>query len=394
MKKKDKNFNSSKAIVWPSSALFGAIVGFIFGMTSDLPPYYTAMPRLVNIIIFVLTYFLAVGLHELGHAISFSKNGIKMRALFITMFLFIKEDKKWKLKIRPNKVTAIGGIAIPDIGVVKDEIEFKKLQNAYSKAILAGPISSIALFIVGILISILVISLSSNVYVISGFYSFAKYLSVISLFLLFSCIFKSEVAVGDFPAYTLAKKDSFFVAMQLYQYAIVSSDYKRVRSENKYLKEVLLNGLSEKLENKDTHIFTLNLIDTFIIEYLAGMSNELPTIVKDYIEFLLDNPEWMTNLKNYEVSNILRFHILRLIYSEDIDKATKLYEDLKKHIKQNNPVMKYYIKQTDDLFGYADNSSYLNDKNNIKISSAHGIFKNFEGYFVDEMKINEMNTTK
>jgi len=394
MKKKDKNFNSSKAIVWPSSALFGAIVGFIFGMTSDLPPYYTAMPRLVNIIIFVLTYFLAVGLHELGHAISFSKNGIKMRALFITMFLFIKEDKKWKLKIRPNKVTAIGGIAIPDIGVVKDEIEFKKLQNAYSKAILAGPISSIALFIVGILISILVISLSSNVYVISGFYSFAKYLSVISLFLLFSCIFKSEVAVGDFPAYTLAKKDSFFVAMQLYQYDIVSSDYKRVRSENKYLKEVLLNGLSEKLENKDTHIFTLNLIDTFIIEYLAGMSNELPTIVKDYIEFLLDNPEWMTNLKNYEVSNILRFHILRLIYSEDIDKATKLYEDLKKHIKQNNPVMKYYIKQTDDLFGYADNSSYLNDKNNIKISSAHGIFKNFEGYFVDEMKINEMNTTK
>lgn len=390
MKKKNKKFNTGTIVMLLFGALCGAAMGFISSMDFALSSQST--PDYINIIIFLLTYIGAVAVHELGHGIGFTLNGLKMRALFITMFLFIKENKKWKFKIRPNNVTTIGGIAIPDLDVVKDENEFNRLQKSYANAIISGPITSTILLIGGLAISTSFIFLSSDIYLQSIFFSFAKYLTIISLFLLGTCFFKSEIAIGDFPAYKLCKKDGFFVAIQLYQYALFSSDPNKIRSENKYLKEVILNGLSQKLQDKDTSIFTLNILDTLIIEYLSGVSKDLPKVVEDYIDFLIDNKEWMSRLKNYEVSQTLRFHIIRLLYinEKNREESTKLYEELKNDVNMKKTFIKYFIKQTDHLFGYADNSNYLKDKNNIVISSAHGLWKNFDGYFIDETKLNEL----
>ncbi|WP_026477860.1 M50 family metallopeptidase [Alkaliphilus transvaalensis] len=395
MKKSNKS-NASKLLWLIIYMSIGGIMGFLIGKARssglELPKEYRALSTWLNILIFIGTYIVTVAFHEMGHFLSFLRNGIKMRALIITIFVFITEQGSWKLKIRPNNVTGTGGIAVPDLEVVKGEDDFSRLQKAYAKAIIAGPIASIIFLFAGILISIPIMLLTTNVYLKSFLLTFVISLIIITFVLLASSFINNEIAIGDFPAYKLAKKDTYFIAIQLYQYALFSSYPDEVRKENTYLRNVLLRELEKKLADLDTHVFTLSIIDAFLVEYLSDLVNELPCIVIDYIEFLQESPEAINKILTSENALILWFHIIRFNHLNEStqDKANALYSRIKELKKLKSPVELYLAKQTDHLLGIKDNSQYLLNKNNIRISSAHGLWKNFEGYFLDEIRLNEM----
>ncbi|SDZ46190.1 hypothetical protein SAMN05421736_11394 [Evansella caseinilytica] len=376
------------------SMMIGAAIGFaiVSGMFQiDMSSEYTSLPFYVNVLIVLFTYFMAVGLHELGHAVSFVKNGFRMRAVVVMILLFIKEDGRWKMKVRPNAVTAIGGIAVPDLDAVKDEADFKQKQRGYAKAVIAGPVASVIVWLGLSTIALLVMFSVTNAYVKSGMFTFTIALTLITLFLLATSLIKSEIAIGDFPAYSLAKNDRFFMAMQFYQYAFFSSDKESARSKNNYVKGVIFEELQKKLEKQDTDLFTMHMMDTFITEYLIGRLTELPPVVKDYVDFLQENPVAFSKLKESELTLIVYLHILRLWYlqPETKEQALGLYEELKSELKPNTAMRSYLLKQADHVFGLADNEEFLRNKNNICISPAHGIWKNFDGYYADEIKLNE-----
>ncbi|MCT2536531.1 M50 family metallopeptidase [Aquibacillus koreensis] len=373
--------------------LIGGAIGFLIGILTamiEVPPEYMILPWYSNVFIVLILYILAVGIHELGHAFSFSKNGIKMRAIFITVFLFIKENGRWKLKLRPNNVTLIGGIAIPDVEVVKNNEDIDRLQKTYAKAILAGPLASISLWGVLTILSVLLMVLSPEV-ISSISFTVAAAITFITMFLLGSCFVKSEVAIGDFPAYELAKRNRFFVAMQLYQYSLFSTDYETVRAGNTFLRRMLIEGLETKLEEKDIHIYTLGLIDQLVTEYLSDTLKELPQVVWNYIDFLTEDQERLAKLQSTELSLGVYFHIIQLLYTrkETKEKAIHFYTTIKNELKPSTTMRIYLLKQTEHALGLHDNSAFLNDKNNICISPAHGIWKNFDGYFDDELKLNQ-----
>ncbi|WP_017472540.1 site-2 protease family protein [Amphibacillus jilinensis] len=374
---------------------FSAGIGFLLGYlgnTVDIPPVLTILPWYVQVIIFVLTYIIAVGVHELGHAFSFSKNGVNIRAIFITFFFFVKEDQRWKLKLRPNVATIIGGIVIPDIEAVKTDSTFSKLQQALAKAILTGPIFTLLWWLFLSCAGGVFMLISSNPLIISFWLTIVISLTFITAFLLITCLFKNEIAIGDFPAYKLAKHDRFFTAIQLYQYALFSSDYQRARSENQFLRNILIADLQEKLAQKDSHLYTLSIVDIFITEYLAGTIDQLPQVAWEYVEFLTEDSERIANLKSNEALLGVYIHIVRLLYASNDsnkEKALSLYQTFKDEIKPSTPMRKYLLQQTDHAFGFADNRAFLNNKDNICISPAHGIFKNFPGYYADEIKLNQ-----
>ncbi|MBM7541640.1 site-2 protease family protein [Amphibacillus cookii] len=373
------------------SAGFGFLLGS-FGEKIDIPPALTLLPWYLQVIIFMLTYTIAVGVHELGHAFSFSKNDVKIRAIFITCLFFIKEGQRWKLKLRPNAATLIGGIVIPDIEAVKTDATFSKLQQALAKAILAGPIFTLLWWLLLSCVGVIFMLISSNPLIISLWLTIVVSLTFITAFLLITCLFKNEIAIGDFPAYKLAKHDRFFVAMQLYQYALFSSDHQRIRSENQFLRNILIADLQEKLAQKDSHLYTLSIVDFFITEYLAGTIDQLPQVAWEYVEFLTEDSDRIANLKSNEALLGVYIHIVRLLYSSDDlnkEKALSLYQTFKDEIKPSTPMRTYLLKQTDHAFGFADNRAFLSDKDHICISPAHGIFKNFPGYYADEIKLNQ-----
>lgn len=391
--KKDNRLKSSfivKTIFVIIGMMFGFFIGIISARGIKIPFEFIAPPAYLTIMILVITYIVVIGIHELGHFISFVRNGIKMRALFITIFLIIYENHKWRLKIRPNNITAFGGIAIPEVMPVKDEEQFKRLQQAYARAILAGPITSIIAWLVLSLAIVPMIILGQNIYINSILIIFMLSITGTTLLIIIASLLKNEIAVGDFPAYSLAKNDRFFLAMQLYQYVLFSSNPETNRRKNTFLKGIICEGLVEKLKKEDTHIFTVNIIDAFLVEYLAGFS-ELPKVVSDYIDFFLKNPELIRQSKASEAVQLLRFHIIGWLYRDENtrDRAMGLYDEIMAEMGRKTPVQKYLIKQIEHIMGIADNSKYLENINNIRTSSAHGLWKNFEGYYIDEMSLNQ-----
>ncbi|EEG76247.1 M50 family metallopeptidase [Dethiobacter alkaliphilus] len=383
-KKRSKDHILRKLMV---SLIFLAI-GFLAGFIVAGAGGYFQLPGYAPVLIFILTFFVSLVVHEMGHFISFVTDGVKMRALYLSAFLFITENGRWTLKFRPNSMTLIGGLVVPDVGVIEDEHNFQKMQKAYARAIIAGPVASIFLWLVSVIIIISFFLGSGSLS--AAWLVYLGSLTVITLLIIVSSMFQTEAFVGDFPAYKLCKNDRFFAAMQLYQYVLLSSEPEKIRRQNTYLKEVLLNELAEKYGKREVHVFTLNIIDAFLVEYLVGETEELPPVVSDYITYLVDKPQVLSRLKNSEIALLLRAHIIRLLSAQENTKelALDFYQALKRDIEPVNPVKKYIIRQTEHVLGLADHGEYLQNKANIIISPAHDVLKNFPGYYMDELKLN------
>lgn len=387
------NFIKTTGIQFLAGGIIGILIGMVFILKDfSLPAEYAVLPFYINILIAVITYIVLIAVHELSHFFVFVRNNIKMRALFLMVFMIIKENGSWNFRFKPNKVTAIGGIAIPDVDVVKNEESFKKIQIAFSKVLIAGPTASMLFALISTAIIVPGMLIIENIYLKSILFTMVSSIVVFTFFIIITSFFKNEMVIGDFPAYKMASTDDFFVAMQFYQYAVFSSEFERVRSENNFIKSVICDGLSRKLAEKNFHVYTLQIIDSLLVEYLAGVSKTLPEIINDYVDFLIDNDKAFDMIKNSEQAMVLWFHIVRLLYLDrrKKDKAVEVFEDMKRMLKKKTPVTKYMIKQAEHLLGIKDNSEYLMNKNNINISSADGLFKNFKGYYADEMRLNSI----
>ncbi len=377
--------------------VIGGIIGFILGFSIlfirdriQIPEGFVNLPLYISGIIFVFTFVLAVTLHEFGHALSFISNGIKIRAVFFTIFALIKEDNKWNFKVTSMKT--VGGIAIPDIISIKNKEDFQLKQKAFAQGIIMGPISSLIAWIVLTFVSLVIIKFTSNIYIRSVLLSFILSLSCITIFILGTSFIKKDLVIGDFPAYKIVKNDSFFSGIQFYGYGYLSSQPEKARDENTYLREYIIKELEEKYRKKDSDLFTLSIIDTIIVEYFAGFLENLPTVVESYVNFISTSPEVLSKIRSSVMLETLYFHIIMLLHRDEStrEKSFELYKNLKDAIEPNTPKRKYLFKQVEQVLGIRDNKEYLMDRQNIITSDAHQIYKYFYGYYMDEIKINEM----
>ncbi|MFZ5986255.1 MAG: site-2 protease family protein [Bacillota bacterium] len=401
---KDKNKNKKSDLPGKkSSAVIGLLICGIFGLLLGMlivafdseeliPSEFTALPSYFTVIIFILTYFIAISVHELTHFIVFKFGNIEMRALFLTIFLFIKENGAWRFRIKPNAVTAIGGIAIPDTPSIENEEKFKTVQKAFANAIIAAPIASILFFLITMLLSLPTYFMDVNEYLKSFIFTFDASLFIISLFLVLSCFIKSEVAIGDFPAYKMAKEDDFFTAIQLYQYMAFSSEPEDIRKNSGFLSDKINNYLHKEYDDKSLNIFTLSIVDYDLTLFLAGEEDKLTQPVKDYIEYFSDNVEILLTHKHKEVSKSLLFHIVCYLSLDEStrQKARNLFEIIMSKTKQRTKVINYFAKQAEHLLRIKDNSLFLNNKKNIRTSSAWGLWSVFPKYYEYECKINNL----
>ena len=377
------------------SIIAGVITGLLIGMFGN--PFnmfkgFTSPPFYIVILIIVLTFILSVALHEFGHAISFIINGIKIRGIIFVNFLLIKEEEKWKFKIIRNK--SLGGITIPEIQNIKDEEEFLLVQKHFAKALIAGPITSLVSWVALTAIGLIIIKITTNIYLRSGIIIFLISLFIITLFVIISSFFKNDMVVGDFPAYEMAKKDKYFVAIQLYNYGYFSSNPENARKENLFLREFIIKKLKEKYEKRDMYWYTLSMVDTILVEYLSGFLNELPTVVEDYINLILNRPDILSNLRRTQEKEIMYFHIIMYLYKDENtrEKAFEFYKKIKATIEPNTPKREYLFKQIEQMLGVSHNREFLKDNKNIVNTDMHFIYKHFPGFFIDEIAINKLLT--
>jgi hypothetical protein len=382
-----KNKSLKKIFKNIGCVLFGAIGGlgiiiFIDNISQDMN--VSIFPMLV---IMILTFYISITLHELGHFFAFILNGIQIRMLSISIFSFIFDGEKWRLRLNRNNV-GVGGIAVPNLTIIHNEGEFKKTQKSYANAIITAPMVTLTLAIIGALL--LLIGFSKRGIINPYLLIFAGTLLLFNIFLFFTCFVKSEVAYGDFSAYSLYKNDDFFAALMMYQYAIFSIDFENTRLNNRYLKEILLKGFEKREKDKKTDLFTVSCATTFIDEYLIGMIDELPKSIIDYINYYYENKDHIIKKQKTEQHRLLLLHIAYYFEKEgEHEKAVDIYDNFIKTLSQS-PVFDYWKIQGGQIIFKKDNSKFLLDKNNIKPNSIYSVFKKLDSLYYDELILNQI----
>lgn len=382
-----KNKSLKKIFKTIGSMLFGAIGGFGIIMFINNISKNMDVSIFPMLAIMILTFYISITLHELGHFFAFILNGIQIRMLTISIFSFIFDGEKWRLRLNRNNI-GVGGIAVPNLTVISNEEEFKKAQKGYANAIIAAPMVTLLLAIIGALL--LLINFLKYRIINPYLLIFGGTLLLINMFLFFTCFAKSEAVYGDFSAYSLYKNDDFFAALMMYQYAMFSIDYENTRINNSYLKEILLRGFEERVKDRKTDLFTVSCATTFIDEYLIGIMDELPKSIVYYIDYYYENKNQIIEKQETEQHRLLLLHIAYYFEKEgEHEKAVDIYDSFIKTLSKS-PVFDYWKIQGEQIIFKKDNSKYLLDKKNIKPSSIYSVFKQLDGLYHDELILNQM----
>jgi len=377
-------------VVIAAIAVISAVPGWIFIQKAILSDGYK-LPVSAYFLILPAEYFMSVFIHEMGHFLTFSRNGLKVRALFLSALMFIRENNTWKVKFCPNSITLLGGAVIPDVSVVKSQEEFDKIRMAYARAIAAGPDATVAFYVIAQLIAFPFILQQANEVLQLLFCFVSLFMALVTIFLLFISLFHTETVISDIHAAYLCQTNPSFVAMQIYQYSVFSSNSEVVRRESQFLRDIILDSIEKKLYSKDIGIIELSILNIFIMEYLTGDSDHLPKSVLDFITRLMYTPSIRKKIHHSEVGTYLWFHIVILLGLMDNtrDKALEEYDFLVNNINTKDMVNWYLMHQARHALGLADHSAFLSNRSNICASSLHGMWKYFDGYYTQEIKLNK-----
>lgn len=361
----------------------GAIIGVIFRKIGIRVEDFKH--ALIGMLIFIATFFLSVLFHELSHAIAFIFNGLKIRMIQVSVFCIIKTNGKYRMRFNLNSVTGLGGIVIPEVSVIKDQKEYNALKSAYSKSLISAPIVTLLLAVAGLVLGIISIFLKHdfNTYLKISFWCFAA----INILLTFSSCINTNTVIGDFPAYSLCRKDSFFLAVQLWQYRCFNENYLDIRYEKDYVYDLIVNDIN--IERMD--FITVSIIDSLLVSYLINRNIEMASTVKEYIDNIIkDSVRLETIIEENDLNEpyyVLAFHIVFYLYDIDKERGRELFDRLIR-IVPDNTVIHYLIKQCEHKYAIADNSAFLSKKSNINPSSTISLFQCFKIIYDDEETLN------
>ncbi|MGL5313639.1 MAG: hypothetical protein ACRC92_10365, partial [Peptostreptococcaceae bacterium] len=295
-------------------------------------------------------------------------------------------NDKWRFKFKVTKIFFAGGIAIPDIDIIENNEGFNNFRRSFAKALIAAPIGSIIFNIAFLFITIVTKLLLHNKMLNGYMLVILINLSIITLMITLSSLMKNEIAIGDYQAYFLTKKNTNFVLINLYQYIIFSTKYTKLESRS-YLIDNLDKYFKDCTLTRIIDLYLISSVDNILYDYLTGKIDILPEGAKDYINFSIENYSLICkSLKQKEVPSIFLHHIVLYLAlnKETRHYATEFYSNISRIIKINTPILKYYDLRTNHLLGLQNNVDYLSDRTNIKTSSLYELLSLFEGYYDDE----------
>ena len=228
--------------------LLGVIIGYLnyLNVFSKFLDDITSLGWYWVIVIILVTFVINIAIHELGHLISMLKNKIKVRAVFILAFTFVKTDKI-RIGIYPKLFKLVGGAVIPNIGEIKDRESYYQYVDAFKKVIKAGPFATISFSLFSVIFFIISLFFGNSALVFISFY-----FMVITLILMVLILISSKQdfngLYGDYVAYEKLTTSKRFKILYILS-ACETSDFEKKN------KKFLWNKIIKELE-KSTEIHT------------------------------------------------------------------------------------------------------------------------------------------
>jgi len=340
-----------------------------------------------GLLLFVAFYFIALVWHEFGHFLSFARNKVKRRGILLFFLHFLKEGGRYRVRIRFNLITFLGGMVVPDIPSVEDEASFGQYRRAFLRAIAAGPRASLLLLVIAWLFHFATLfSGLAGFWTVIGFIG-ALSLTLITLMILLVSSLENEFAVGDIRAKERLAEDDFFAALQLYQSYLYSSDPARFRKRSRYLADRIDQALAERLKERDFSHFTLEALHMRLMAHLAGEEDITPE-VRDYLMSIYENDILVDS--RLEIAHVLGHRMVVFLREHDaLETAESFYRRIRSNRHPDPGAGEYLRRQAEHALGMADHGDHLLQAENIRYSILHPVLAYFEGYTRDDLLLNQ-----
>lgn len=309
------------------------IIGIILGIITSFLVYHPIGNYLTNsvgsikwyvhILLIILFFILNIAVHELGHFIMAKSKGLKVKALYIFIFVFyLNEDNKIKFKISPKLAILLGGLLMIEPPLIRNDDEFNEYIENTKSSTIAGPITSV-IFGISVVIITLILLFVQNL-VLSGLMINVSLVTILMTLLVYkSSNLSYKGLYGDFVLNRKLDKD------EIIKTALIVNNYK-----NTNYNEYMINLLTKTLVNNQ-HAVNNSFYQSLLITY---------------IELVLDDP----NNYNSELNHILSI------------KPFKIRRDESGYILANYLYLHYIQTQNEE---YSSLYNDLLNNNNFSISA-------------------------
>ncbi len=345
------------------------IIGFVFtylvyiGLWARLIDGFRDVPIWLYFIGAIFVFYMTLTLHEFGHIIAFKVQGIHIRALYLTIFVFYKDEKGWHFTIRPKLWILFGGLVVPDLPQVKNDKDMKYVSTAFSKSLMTAPIVTISVMGLMILVFFIVWLFGSGSFGFGLLTISMIYTVILSSIYIYTFKLNTKNIYGDLVAYRKMKEDPFFQFTEIYQYQSFSLSVDR---ENKYFYEKACQLLTDVPRFKHD-IFII----VTIMAYLEGVIHLQQPISAD-IDAKLSKLPINQFTKSVEGLTLV-YELAEYYYCRGlVEKAYHLVNQAKHHAGKHVPMAlkNYMLKRAEHVMHITYHDDFLADKKNIYIGQA------------------------
>ncbi len=342
------------------------IIGFLFtflvyiGLWERLIDGFHHVPIWLFVVLLPVVFYITLTLHELGHLIAFVLQGTKIRALYLTIFVFYKDEKGWHFTVKPKLWILFGGLVIPDLAVIKNESEMDKQISVFAKALIAAPIVTITWMIIIILSSLLTWLFGTGNMWLGILMVSMIYTVLLSALYIYTFGLNTKNLYGDFVAYDKMKNDEFFQFAEIYQYQSFSLSCDEDQSYLFHKAAALMKPL-KKIEMNMFQMVTL-------MAYLEGVIHHKEKRSAS-IDFLLSKMSIHRFMKSEE--GLMLIYMLAEYYyiNGDVEKAYQMITQSKKHAGKRIPsaYKRYAINVIEHVTHFQYHDQFLANDEHIYI---------------------------
>jgi hypothetical protein len=363
---KKKKHHSLRRIIY--FLIFAFFLGFFYtllvyqGIWHKITTGLKDIPLWAYPLWILFSFYITLTLHELGHFFSFVIQKVKIRAIYITIFIFHKTNKGWRLSINPKLWILFGGLVVPELGEIKDEETYQKKLKAFANSLITAPIVTIVFLVLAVISTILLAIFSSNEALIGIFVLNMIFIALLSTIYIYTFKLSNPLFYGDFVAYKHMKTNHVFQHVQLSQYTIFSLQESKETDAFLFAKtKEILNELT--ISNTLFHTLLL----TQYIENKIASDEPIDEIIDQKLK-KLNISSYLRNEHGFMLANDLAFYFYKY---KNVEKACQIILQVyaKEYPKLNEKLVKYMRNKSFHLLHLEDQSSFLAIKDNIYIGA-------------------------
>lgn len=312
---------------------------------------------------FFITFFITLTIHELGHLVTFVIQGVKIRALYLHMLVFVRTKKGWTIKLKPKLWALMGGFVIPDLGEMEDDVTYQKNLVAFRKSLIVAPYVTIIFLVLTMFIFLLSILLNWPSLFIGLYSPFTLFTILLSFFYIKSFKLSNSWFYGDFVAYKKMQEDEIFQLVQLSQYRMFS--LTESKETDHYLFQRFVKVMLEK-DLKSTMFHQLLILN--YIEAVCYNEHEDNLAVREKLLHYSFSPHY------HSEQGVMLLYDLAVYYYHlgMVEKSYHLIEQIKKRAstKIDEKSLLYLRKKHEHILHIAYDEPFLNQKEHIRVRNS------------------------